>query len=241
MAARGRSATGPRKSARSASIASRSALPGRSRCSAGPIVAGVRVRVRSAGRDPRLSPPSSPRGGARGISFLRQCPRQSWRGFSRPRHLSLRAATAARIDSPFSARRGVSSALRRPSDEGFPGRSGVWREDSGNHFAPRCRRGSRVLCRPHRHRNPFARAHPHAQGGLGAGGIRALSRRPGHGTGSCLVSLAQSAVNSSGTCKRLIGLTRHDNVHAVILVGYPDVSFLRAAPRESVPVAEARP
>ncbi len=61
------------------------------------------------------------------------------------------------------------------------------------------------------------------------------------GLGSCLVSLAQSAVNSSGTCKRLIGLTRHDNVHAVILVGYPDVSFLRAAPRESVPVAEARP
>ena len=61
------------------------------------------------------------------------------------------------------------------------------------------------------------------------------------GLGSCLVSLAQNAVNSSVACKRLIGLTRHDNVYAVVLVGYPDVSFLRAAPRERVPVAEARP
>ncbi|MGO9410287.1 MAG: nitroreductase family protein [Spirochaetia bacterium] len=56
------------------------------------------------------------------------------------------------------------------------------------------------------------------------------------GLGTCFVTLAQSAINASSACKRLIGLTRQDNVHAVILVGYPSVRFLRAAPRMPVPV-----
>jgi nitroreductase/NAD-dependent dihydropyrimidine dehydrogenase PreA subunit len=51
------------------------------------------------------------------------------------------------------------------------------------------------------------------------------------GLGACFVTLAQSAVNASRTCKELLGLSRKDKVHAVLLVGHPAVRFLKAAPR----------
>jgi nitroreductase/NAD-dependent dihydropyrimidine dehydrogenase PreA subunit len=57
------------------------------------------------------------------------------------------------------------------------------------------------------------------------------------GLGSCFVSLAQNAMNSSRALKRLAGLDPRDQVHAVVVVGYPAVHFKRAVPRKPVPVA----
>jgi len=51
------------------------------------------------------------------------------------------------------------------------------------------------------------------------------------GLGTCFVTLAQSAVNASRACKEILGLSRQDNVHAVLLVGHPAVRFLKPAPR----------
>ncbi len=56
------------------------------------------------------------------------------------------------------------------------------------------------------------------------------------GLGTCFVTLAQSAVNSSRACKAILGLAPRDAVHAVLLVGHPAVRFLRPAPRPSLPV-----
>ncbi len=59
------------------------------------------------------------------------------------------------------------------------------------------------------------------------------------GLGTCFVTLAQSAVNSSRACKEILGLTPRDAVHAVLLVGHPAVRFLRPAPRPPLPVRTA--
>lgn len=51
------------------------------------------------------------------------------------------------------------------------------------------------------------------------------------GLGSCLVSLAQNAINSSSRCKRILGLKPADRIHAVVVVGHPAVEFLRPVPK----------
>ena len=58
------------------------------------------------------------------------------------------------------------------------------------------------------------------------------------GLGSCFVSLAQNAMNSSRALKQIAGLDPRDRVHAVVVVGYPSVRFHRPIPRR--PVAAAR-
>ena len=51
------------------------------------------------------------------------------------------------------------------------------------------------------------------------------------GLGTCFVTLAQKAINSSSKCKRILNLAEEDNVNAVLLLGYPSVNYLRPAPR----------
>jgi len=51
------------------------------------------------------------------------------------------------------------------------------------------------------------------------------------GLGTCFVTLAQKAINSSSKCKSILNLSKEDTVHAVILLGYPSVNYLRPAPR----------
>ena len=148
-------------------------FPGRSRCSAGPIGAWSSRPLRRSGS--KLSPPSSasrrstrhflpeavPRTvlAARLFGAAAYIPsggnRRSHR-FTLLRDDRARGALMTEIKRIYRLRSflmgqalasGPSPALRRPSGEGFSARSGVWRADSGNHFAPRCRRGSRVLCR----------------------------------------------------------------------------------------------
>ncbi len=51
------------------------------------------------------------------------------------------------------------------------------------------------------------------------------------GLGTCFVTLAQKAMNNSTRCKEIIGLTKRDHVYAVVLVGYPEITYHRAAPR----------
>jgi nitroreductase len=51
------------------------------------------------------------------------------------------------------------------------------------------------------------------------------------GLGACFVSLAQNAINSSTRCRRVLGLSQYDRVHAVVLVGYPSVDRPRGEPR----------
>jgi hypothetical protein len=53
------------------------------------------------------------------------------------------------------------------------------------------------------------------------------------GLGSCFVTLAQNAINSSRRCRAIIGLSPEGKVHAVVLVGHPAVLNLRGAPRAS--------
>lgn len=52
------------------------------------------------------------------------------------------------------------------------------------------------------------------------------------GLGSCFVTLAQNAINSSNKCKRIIRLSPKTDVHAVIIVGYPATIYRRPAPRK---------
>lgn len=51
------------------------------------------------------------------------------------------------------------------------------------------------------------------------------------GLGTCYVTLAQNAINSSKKCKEIIKLTREDNVYAVIVLGYPAVHHERLSPK----------
>lgn len=55
------------------------------------------------------------------------------------------------------------------------------------------------------------------------------------GLGSCFVSLAQNAMNSSRSLKALVGMNPKEQIHAVVVVGYPAVRFRRPVPR--IPVA----
>jgi nitroreductase len=52
------------------------------------------------------------------------------------------------------------------------------------------------------------------------------------GLGTCFVTLAQNAIDSSRACKAILGLSPKEQVYAVVLLGYPDVRFLRAVPKE---------
>lgn len=51
------------------------------------------------------------------------------------------------------------------------------------------------------------------------------------GLGTCFVTLAQNAVNSSIRCKEIIGLTKYDNVNAVVVLGYPEALHQRVSPK----------
>jgi nitroreductase len=57
------------------------------------------------------------------------------------------------------------------------------------------------------------------------------------GLGSCFVSLAQNAMNSSRALKKIVGMDPREQIHAVVVVGYPAVRFRRAIPRRPVPIA----
>ncbi len=52
------------------------------------------------------------------------------------------------------------------------------------------------------------------------------------GLGSCFVSLAQNAINTSRKCRKILNMSPADQVHAVVVLGYPAVQFYRAIPRE---------
>lgn len=51
------------------------------------------------------------------------------------------------------------------------------------------------------------------------------------GLGACFVTLAQNAINSSKSCKSLLGLNPTENVNAVVILGHPGVRHLRVAPK----------
>jgi nitroreductase len=57
------------------------------------------------------------------------------------------------------------------------------------------------------------------------------------GLGSCFVSLAQNALNTSLRCRKLLGMAAADRILAVVVLGYPAVQFRRPVPREPRPVA----
>lgn len=61
------------------------------------------------------------------------------------------------------------------------------------------------------------------------------------GLGSCFVTLAQSAVNSSRTCKAMLGLTAKDQVHAVLLLGRQEARNLEPARRPPLAAHMAAP
>ena len=56
------------------------------------------------------------------------------------------------------------------------------------------------------------------------------------GIGTCFVSLAQNALNSSAKCRQIIGLGLGDHVHAVVVMGYPAVRYRRPVPKRERPV-----
>jgi nitroreductase/NAD-dependent dihydropyrimidine dehydrogenase PreA subunit len=51
------------------------------------------------------------------------------------------------------------------------------------------------------------------------------------GLGTCFVTLAQNAINSSKKCKEILNLSPQDNVNAVVILGYPAVHHQRIAPK----------
>ena len=51
------------------------------------------------------------------------------------------------------------------------------------------------------------------------------------GLSACFVTLAQNAINSSVSCKELLGLKKSDNVNAMVILGNPAVRHLRVAPK----------
>ncbi len=52
------------------------------------------------------------------------------------------------------------------------------------------------------------------------------------GLGSCFVTLAQNAINSSSRCKKVLNLSKNEQVYAVVILGYPAVNHLRIAPKK---------
>jgi hypothetical protein len=51
------------------------------------------------------------------------------------------------------------------------------------------------------------------------------------GLGTCFVSLAEKGLNASKRCKALAGIPTNDHIHAVLLLGYPDVTYRRPVPK----------
>jgi nitroreductase len=51
------------------------------------------------------------------------------------------------------------------------------------------------------------------------------------GLGTCFVSLAHKGLSASRHCKEMVGIAPQDHIHAVLLLGYPDVSYRRPAPK----------
>jgi nitroreductase/NAD-dependent dihydropyrimidine dehydrogenase PreA subunit len=51
------------------------------------------------------------------------------------------------------------------------------------------------------------------------------------GLGTCFVSLAEKGLSASKRCKALAGIPAQDHIHAVLLLGYPDVTYLRPTPK----------
>jgi nitroreductase len=56
------------------------------------------------------------------------------------------------------------------------------------------------------------------------------------GLGSCFVSLAQNAINSSRGLKRILGMEARDQVYAVVVLGYPAIRYQWGIPKEPVPL-----
>jgi nitroreductase len=52
------------------------------------------------------------------------------------------------------------------------------------------------------------------------------------GLGTCYVSLAQNAINTSRKCKKILNLSVADKVYAVVVAGYPAVEFHRPVPKK---------
>ncbi len=53
------------------------------------------------------------------------------------------------------------------------------------------------------------------------------------GMGACFVTTLQYALNTSKQCRKSIGLDADDAVHAVIVVGYPKINYVRIPERPS--------
>jgi nitroreductase/Pyruvate/2-oxoacid:ferredoxin oxidoreductase delta subunit len=51
------------------------------------------------------------------------------------------------------------------------------------------------------------------------------------GLGTCFVSLAHKGLSADKRCKALVGIAPEDHIHAVLLLGYPDVTYRRPAPK----------
>jgi hypothetical protein len=51
------------------------------------------------------------------------------------------------------------------------------------------------------------------------------------GLGTCFVSLAQKGLSAGKRCKQLVGIAPEDYIHAVIVMGYPDVIYRRPVPK----------
>jgi hypothetical protein len=45
------------------------------------------------------------------------------------------------------------------------------------------------------------------------------------------VSLAEKGLNANKHCKVLVGISPDDHIHAIILLGYPDVTCRRPVPK----------
>ncbi len=52
------------------------------------------------------------------------------------------------------------------------------------------------------------------------------------GLGSCFVSLSQQALNNKNICKEIIGIDKSDEIHAVVVLGYPVRNYKRNVFRE---------
>jgi nitroreductase len=50
--------------------------------------------------------------------------------------------------------------------------------------------------------------------------------------GSCFVSLSQQAIKASKSIKRLIGIPPSDQIHAVLVLGFPSTRYRRVPPRK---------
>jgi nitroreductase/Pyruvate/2-oxoacid:ferredoxin oxidoreductase delta subunit len=51
------------------------------------------------------------------------------------------------------------------------------------------------------------------------------------GLGTCFVSLAHKGLSANRRCKELAGIAPQDYIHAVLLLGYPDVTYRRPTPK----------